>query len=111
MSADMVPMRMRRGHSYRQKSQSLRDRADICNAQPRVDEKRPFPAAEQITMRFFPMLFFADRKRIRVYPFNRKPIFAHISIYRLKLRRPFGSADGVSPFSLIPIRWLRAVWR
>ena len=72
-------MNVRRDRRDGQFRQRIHDFPDVGDAQPGVDEDRSFPPAQQIAVSFFPMFVFADRKRLRIDFFNRKPI-AHIPV-------------------------------
>ncbi len=60
MSADMIPVNMRRNRSNSLICQLFNLRRNIADAKPRVDQQRTVISFKEIAVRFFPMTVFAD---------------------------------------------------
>ena len=63
---------------------------NVGNAKPCVDQDGSFTPAQQIAVRFLPMLIFADRKCVRVDPLYCEPVI-HPQTFPYQCQLPFST--------------------
>ena len=88
MSADMIPVNMRRNRSNSLICQLFNLRRNIADAKPRVDQQRTVISFKEIAVRFFPMTVFADYMCAGINCINRKPRFHCHSLFPAYMREP-----------------------